>query len=80
MIEISRWGLRARTAAGVDDADGTGVPFWSLLYLAFLFANWAGAPLREWAPPTLLSVAVFLPLFLRACRRQGGHVLAYAAA
>ena len=56
-------------------------PLWSLFYLGFLFMNWGQAPLRVWLPPTLLSVAVFLPLYLRVmCGTGGARVLVYAGA
>ncbi|NCT67321.1 MAG: sensor histidine kinase [Rhodanobacteraceae bacterium] len=57
-------------------------PLWSLLYLGFLFMNWNGAPLHVWLPPTLLSIAVFLPLYLRAVACSSGRtrVLAHVAA
>lgn len=55
-------------------------PLWSLLYLMFLFMNWANRPVETWLPPTVLSLAVFLPLYFVAYRRGGRRVLAYAAA
>jgi two-component system sensor histidine kinase DesK len=55
-------------------------PFWSLLYLLFLFVNWSEQPARIWLGPTLLSIAAFLPLYVRAFRRKGAARLAHAAA
>lgn len=41
-------------------------PLWSLLYLGFLFMNWNDRPLTSWLPATLLSIAIFLPIYFRA--------------
>jgi len=61
------------------DEIGT-APLWSLLYLMFLFMNWANRPWREWIAPTLLSVAVFLPLYFFAYRSHGRRLLVCEAA
>ena len=55
-------------------------PFWNLLYLAFLFFNWSAVPLATWLPPTLLSVAIFLPVYLRAYGQPGRRVFVHVAA
>ena len=39
-------------------------PFWSLLYLGFLFMTW-GDPPSVWLRPTLVSIAIFLPVYFR---------------
>jgi len=70
--------LRANFSPWSDELGWT--PLWSLLYLLFLFMNWADEPLRAWLPPTLISIAVFLPLFFRAYRQSGWKLLAHAAA
>ncbi len=44
-------------------ADQGWAPLWSLLYLGFLFMNWSQYRQAYWWPATLLSIAVFLPLF-----------------
>ncbi len=54
-------------------------PLWTLLYLMFLFTNWANRPVEVWLLPTVLSLVVFLPLYFVAYRRSGRRVLAYAA-
>jgi len=51
-------------------------PLWSLLYMLFLFMNWANRPWQEWIAPTLLSVAIFLPLYFLAYRQAGRRLLA----
>ncbi|HEX7768914.1 MAG TPA: sensor histidine kinase [Dokdonella sp.] len=53
---------------------------WSLLYLGFLFMNWSDRPVSAWLPATLLSIAVFLPVYFRAMRRHGRGILRCAAA
>jgi two-component system sensor histidine kinase DesK len=55
-------------------------PLWSLLYLGFLFMNWNDRPLAAWLPATVLSIAVFLPLYFRAMWLRGRRILGYAAA
>ena len=55
-------------------------PLWSLLYLGFLFMNWNSASLMSWLPATLVSLAIFLPLYLRALWRTGASLLRHAAA
>jgi len=53
---------------------------WSLLYLGFLFMNWNDRPLASWLPATLLSIAVFLPIYFRAMWWRGRRILGCAAA
>jgi len=48
---------------------------WSLLYLAFLFMNWNGAPAGVWLPPTLACTAVFLPLYFHTLGRCGRRMV-----
>jgi two-component system sensor histidine kinase DesK len=55
-------------------------PLWSLLYLMFLFMNWANRPWQEWIGPSVLSVIVFLPLYFLAYRSSGRHLLICEAA
>jgi two-component system, NarL family, sensor histidine kinase DesK len=55
-------------------------PLWSLLYLGFLFMNWNDAPLMSWLPATLVSLAIFLPLYFRTLWRTGRSLLRHAAA
>ncbi|HEY0232872.1 MAG TPA: sensor histidine kinase [Dokdonella sp.] len=55
-------------------------PLWSLLYLLFLFMNWADQPPHVWLPATLISIVVFLPLYFRAYRQCGRKLLVHAAA
>ncbi|WP_379988483.1 sensor histidine kinase [Dokdonella soli] len=59
-------------------ADWGWAPLWNLLYLGFLFMNWQESSI--WLPVTLLSIAVFLPIYFRAYHQYGRRVLAYAAA
>ncbi|MEP7041665.1 MAG: sensor histidine kinase [Dokdonella sp.] len=70
--------LRASFSPWSDELGWT--PLWSLLYLLFLFMNWADEPLRVWLPATLLSIALFLPMFFRTYRQHGWRLLAHAAA
>ena len=55
-------------------------PLWSLLYLMFLFMNWANRPWQEWIGPSVLSVIVFLPLYFLAYRSSGRRLLMCEAA
>jgi two-component system, NarL family, sensor histidine kinase DesK len=55
-------------------------PLWSLLYLGFLFMNWNDRPLASWLPATLLTIAIFLPIYFRAMWLQGRRILFAAAA
>ena len=70
--------LRASFSPWSDELGWT--PLWSLLYLLFLFMNWADEPLHVWLPATALSIALFLPLFFRAYRQSGSSLLAHVAA
>jgi two-component system, NarL family, sensor histidine kinase DesK len=54
-------------------------PVWSLLYLGFLFMNW-GEPSSEWLRMTLVSIAIFLPLYFRCYWLTGWKQLAHLAA
>jgi two-component system, NarL family, sensor histidine kinase DesK len=58
-------------------------PVWSLLYLGFLFLSWSDPPFMPWFPATLISIAIFLPIYFHSYwvsgRRQLMHVLAIAA-
>ncbi len=53
---------------------------WSLLYLGFLFINWHADSPSVWLPATLLSIVIFLPLYLHALTHCGRRLLAYSAA
>lgn len=55
-------------------------PAWSLLYLMFLFMNWANQPVGTWLAPTVLSVAAFVPLYFSAYRSCGRRMLGHAVA
>lgn len=55
---------------------------WNLFYLGFLFVNWnpgMSGP-ASWLPATFASIAVFLPIYLRACRESGPPALICALA
>lgn len=62
-----------------DGDEPSWLRLWTLLYLAFLFMNWNDAHWSLWLPATLLSVAVFLPLYFTAIRSEGRNVLYCAA-
>jgi len=70
--------LRASFSPWSDELGWT--PLWSLLYLLFLFMNWADEPLHVWLPATALSIALFLPLFFRTYRQSGRTLLVHVAA
>jgi len=62
------------------DLDDLGwAPLWSLLYLGFLFMTW-DEPTREWLRVTLVSIAIFLPLYFRCYWLTGWRQLAHLAA
>lgn len=65
---------------GPDHAELGMTPLWSLLYLFFLFANWANAQGSSWLWWTLLSLGAFLPLYFAAFRLKGRALLACGAA
>jgi two-component system sensor histidine kinase DesK len=52
-------------------------PVWSLLYLGFLFMTWNEPSLVSWLIPTLISIAMFLPLYFRAYWLRGYEQLCY---
>ena len=54
-------------------------PVWSLLYLGFLFMTW-DEPTTEWVRATLVSIAIFLPLYFRCYWHTGWRQLALLAA
>jgi two-component system sensor histidine kinase DesK len=54
-------------------------PIWSLLYLGFLFMTW-DEPTSEWLRATLVSVAIFLPIYFRCYWLTGWRQLAHLAA
>jgi two-component system sensor histidine kinase DesK len=54
-------------------------PVWSLLYLGFLFMTW-DEPTAEWLRATLVSVAIFLPVYFRCYWLTGWRQLAHLAA
>jgi two-component system sensor histidine kinase DesK len=55
-------------------------PLWSLLYLGFLFMNWSGYKPGFWLPATLISIAIFLPLYFYCHWHCGWRRLAGTAA
>lgn len=61
-------------------ADQGWAPLWTLLYLGFLFMNWSQYRQAYWLPATVLSIAVFLPLFFYGHWHCGWRRLAVAAA
>jgi two-component system, NarL family, sensor histidine kinase DesK len=62
------------------DLDDLGwAPVWSLLYLGFLFMTW-DEPTREWLRATLVSIAIFLPVYFRCYWLTGWRQLAHLAA
>ena len=52
-------------------------PVWSLLYLGFLFMTWNEPSLVSWLVPTLISIAMFLPLYFRTYWLRGYEQLIY---
>src|SRR3954464_6710824 len=54
-------------------------PVWSLLYLGFLFMTW-DSPTSNWVRPTLVSMAIFLPVYFRCYWLTGWRQLAHLAA
>jgi len=52
-------------------------PVWSLLYLGFLFMTWNEPSLVSWLLPTLISIAMFLPLYFRTYWLRGYEQLIY---
>jgi len=54
-------------------------PVWSLLYLGFLFMTW-DEPSSNWLRPTLVSIAIFLPLYFRCYWLTGWKQLAHVGA
>lgn len=83
MASIDSWFANLRRRLSPSHSYEQGPPLWSLLYLLFLFVNWVELPLRTWLPPTLLSIAIFLPLYFRLPRYKGtkwsAHIAAIAA-
>jgi two-component system sensor histidine kinase DesK len=53
-------------------------PVWSLLYLGFLFMTWDEVTVN-WLRPTLVSLAIFLPLYFRCYWLTGWKQLAHVA-
>ena len=72
--------LRTRLLPPQLVAEQGWAPVWSLLYLAFLFMNWSQYRQAYWLPATLLSIAVFLPLFFYGHWHCGSRRLAATAA
>jgi two-component system sensor histidine kinase DesK len=54
-------------------------PVWSLLYLGFLFMTWDDES-SNWLRPTLVSIAIFLPLYFRCYWLTGWKQLAHVGA
>ncbi|MEO5623091.1 MAG: sensor histidine kinase [Dokdonella sp.] len=69
--------LRARLPPKVRERSGS---VWNLFYLLFLFFNWNRSPLAHWLPQTVLSIALFLPIFFHAYTQRGRAILVHAAA
>ncbi|MBO9663666.1 sensor histidine kinase [Dokdonella sp.] len=80
MTSIHSWFATVRRRLLPSHLDEQAPPFWSLFYLLFLFVNWAEQPLRVWLAPTLLSIAIFLPLYFRAFHHKGARRFAHVAA
>ncbi|MGA9342672.1 MAG: sensor histidine kinase [Rhodanobacteraceae bacterium] len=53
---------------------------WNLMYLFFLFINWAQSPVSSWLPATLVSVPIFLTLYFHAIRGPARDMLWHAVA
>jgi two-component system sensor histidine kinase DesK len=70
----SREILRARLA------EQGWAPLWSLLYLGFLFMNYNDRAAWYWLPATVVSIFVFLPLYLAAQLQCGRRLLPYVVA
>jgi len=71
---------RLRARALPPSAEDFGwTPFWNLLYLGFLFFNWNASSLSNWLPPTLFSMAIFLPVYFRAYGQPGRRMLLHVA-
>jgi two-component system sensor histidine kinase DesK len=79
-IERLRASLEAfRRRALPGEAQDLGwAPFWSLLYLGFLFMSW-GDPPSVWLRPTLVSIAIFLPVYFRCYWVRDGKQLMHLA-
>jgi two-component system sensor histidine kinase DesK len=69
--------FRRRALPG-DAQDLGWAPFWSLLYLGFLFMTW-GDPPSVWLRPTLVSIAIFLPVYFRCYWMRDWKQLAHLA-
>jgi two-component system sensor histidine kinase DesK len=54
-------------------------PVWSLLYLGFLFMTWDDSTTTDWLRPTLVSIAIFLPLYFRCYWLTGWKQLAHVS-
>ncbi|MEO7063401.1 MAG: sensor histidine kinase [Dokdonella sp.] len=54
-------------------------PLWNLFYLGFLFINWSVDAALQWLPVTLLSIAIFLPVYFHAYGESGRRVMVHAA-
>lgn len=70
----------APSSAAPAAAEHDRIALWSLLYAGFLFVNWEVAPLVRWLPPTLLTLAVFVPVYVHVVRRVRGRGALPAAA
>ena len=74
---VERWRTQALPPHLAEQGWG---PLWSLLYLGFLFMNWGGYKPAYWLPATLVSIAIFLPLFFYTHWHCGWRRLASIAA
>lgn len=84
MSSIGPWLTRLRRRLLPADADQSSRDessgaLWSLLYLGFLFVNWGQQAWQVWLVATLLSIAIFLPLFFGALRQRGASWFACVA-
>ena len=78
MTGIETWLANLRMRVLPPEEHGW-VSLWSLVYLFFLFLNWDDRVWTTWLPPTLLSLAVFLPLYLLAIRDRSRQLACAAA-
>jgi two-component system sensor histidine kinase DesK len=69
--------LFSRLASHLDETQRRNT--WTLMYVLFLFINFSQQPWTVWLPPTLASLAIFLPLYLKGLCLRGRRVLYCAA-
>jgi two-component system sensor histidine kinase DesK len=76
-VSLERLRMRLLPPHLIDHGWG---PMWSLLYLGFLFMNWGSYKPEYWLATTLLSIAIFLPLYFHSHWSCGSRRLAFTAA